>query len=225
MASHLFRLSRDAMAEGVLDELGEEIFTTAKVRKALDRLFVEQDDSFVRLVRRTLGDGGISPSQIRAAFSRIWRTETPASTGTSDSTPRTARDRKASARKNKPDYGEAHHTDGKPAEVVELYRALDRFCQDLAPGRIARRHLAKHIAWSIGKDTFCSVHILQSGLKVWLKISPRSIPASITFARDVSKVGHWGVGDVEVICDGGQRLSEAEQLIRMAYQAAADREL
>ena len=35
-------------------------------------------------------------------------------------------------RKNTPrdklDYGEARHTDGKPVEVVELYRALDRFC-------------------------------------------------------------------------------------------------
>jgi len=36
--------------------LGEEIFTNAKVRKALDKLFDDQDESLVRLIRKTIGD-------------------------------------------------------------------------------------------------------------------------------------------------------------------------
>jgi hypothetical protein len=34
VVAHLSRFSRSAMEDGVLDEIGEEIFTTAKVRKA-----------------------------------------------------------------------------------------------------------------------------------------------------------------------------------------------
>ena len=37
IATQLNRFSRNSMADGVLDRLGTEIFTTGKVRKALDR--------------------------------------------------------------------------------------------------------------------------------------------------------------------------------------------
>jgi len=222
MASHLSRLSRDAMAEGILDELGEEIFTTAKVRKALDRLFAAQDDSFVRLIRKALENEGISPSQIKSALSRIWRTETTTPMKTLEVSRKAKRERKSSTPRDKLDYGEAHHTDGKPAEVVELFRALDRFCQDLAPGKISRRQMAKHIGWVVGKTTFCSVHLLQSGLKTWLNISPEIIPPSVSYARDVSKIGHWGVGNIEMLLDSAELLRGAEQYIRMAYESAAN---
>jgi predicted type IV restriction endonuclease/predicted transport protein len=219
MAVHLERISRDSMARGVLDQLGEEIFTTAKVRKALDRLFSEQDDSFLRIVRRAMNDTSVSPTQIRGALARIWRGEEP--------TPIPAKPREVPVRnriespaipRGQIDYGEARHIEGKPAEVVELYRALDRLCHDLAPGKVTRRHLAQHIGWSIGKFTFCSAHLLQSGLKVWLRISPNEIPASATYARDVSHVGHWGVGNVELAIDNMQRLRDAEPLIRASFQ-------
>ncbi|MCC7357848.1 MAG: type I restriction enzyme HsdR N-terminal domain-containing protein [Anaerolineales bacterium] len=222
MASHLSRLSKASMADGVLDELGEEIFTTAKIRKALDRLFGEQDDSLLRVIRRSLGDDNISLAQIRKALSRIWRVETPTKPARSLEYAEKAGRRRKSASQDRLDYGEAHHTDGKPVEVVESYRALDRYCQDRAPGRVVRRHLAKHIAWSLGKSVFCSVHLLHSGLKMWLKVSPGSIPASVTFARDVSKVGHWGSGDVEFAIDSLARLREAEPYIQASFDQVVD---
>jgi predicted transport protein len=219
VASHLSRLSRDSLAGGILDELGEEIFTTAKVRKGLDRLFIDPSNSLVRMVREAAADPALTPVQIRNALSRIWhghpgpsaisRVELPpAPTQQPDRVPRDQRD-----------YGEQHHLEGKPAEVVELYRALDRFCQDLAPGQITRRHLAKYISWSRKGHIFCSVHVLDSKLRVWLKLDPRAIPPSVTYARDVSKVGHWGAGDVEVAIDTLDRLHEAQQLIHSSFDA------
>jgi predicted transport protein len=98
---------------------------------------------------------------------------------------------------------------------------LDRFCQDLAPTRINRRYLAQHVAWSIGKSVFCSAHLLQSGLKMWLNLNSDKIPSSITYARDVSKVGHWGVGDIEMFLDSAELLHEAEQYIRLSFDLAS----
>ena len=40
VAEQFARFSRDAMAKGLLDEIGEQIFTTGKIRKALDKLFI-----------------------------------------------------------------------------------------------------------------------------------------------------------------------------------------
>jgi predicted transport protein len=219
MASHLARLSRESMARGVLDGLGEEIFTTAKVRKALDRLFADQDDSFLRVIRKALDDDSIAPTQIRAALSRIWHSEITSPSAKSVEPVRKARRKRTVTPRDKIDYGEAHHTEGKPAEVVELFRALDRYCQDLAPGKVTRRHLSQHIGWAMGKSVFCSVHLRQSGLRMWLRLRPSDIPVSVTYARDVSNIGHWGVGDVELSIDTTERLHDAEQLIRASFES------
>ena len=223
IASHLSRLSRASLAKGILDELGEEIFTTAKVRKALDRLFAEADGSFLRVIRKAVGDSSIKPAQIRNALSRIWYGETEGRSARGVVTPMRRKRRAASGSRERLEYGEAHHIEGKPAEVVELYRALDRICQDFAPGHIMRRHLAKYVAWSKDKQLFCTVHLLRNGLRVWLKINPSEMPASVTYARDVSHVGHWGVGDVELAIDNADQLRDAERLIRASYEAVLKR--
>jgi predicted transport protein len=67
---------------------------------------------------------------------------------------------------------------------------------------------------------FCTVHLLQSGLRVWVKLNPRELPASATYARDVSHIGHWGVGDVELAIDNADTLRDAEQMIRASYESA-----
>jgi predicted type IV restriction endonuclease len=223
VSSHLSRLSRDSMARGVLDELGEEIFTNAKVRKALDTLFTEQDDALVRLVRKTMKDDGITPLQIRRAMSRIWSGESPEIVRTPAVGRRAEKPKMQIAGRERQDYDEAHHTADKPIEVVELYRALDRICQDVAPGQITRKNTAKYIAWSQDKVMFCTVHLLQSGLRVWVKLDPREVSASAMYARDVSHVGHWGVGDVELAIDNADTLRDAEPLIRASYEAEMKR--
>ena len=38
-------------------------------------------------------------------------------------------------------------------------------------------------------------------------------------ARDVSNVGHWGVGDVELALDTTERVHEAQQFIQASFEA------
>jgi len=71
VAEQFARFSRDAMAKGILDEIGEEVFTTAKIRKALDKLLVEPPTKLIRLIRSTIGDTSISPVQVKKALKRI----------------------------------------------------------------------------------------------------------------------------------------------------------
>jgi predicted transport protein len=219
IAAQLNRLSKDSFAGGVLDQLGTEIFTTGKVRKALDRLFTETPSTFVRLVRKAMGDDMVTPSQIQQALGRIWHASPPIQGRTELKTTRPGRPvgRRASP------YTEAHHTLGKPSEVLELYRALDRFCQDLAPGQIVRAYKAKYVSWTVGKWIFCSAHLQQGGLRVWVKTNPKALDPSLTFARDVSRIGHWGMGDVELAVNSAERLREAGPLIRESFEKAPPR--
>lgn len=118
------------------------------------------------------------------------------------------------------EYTESHHIAGKPNEIVELYRALDHLCQSLAPGRVRRAYRKKYVSWSREEKIFCSAHLLQRGLRVWLVMYPRDINPSHPFARDVSRIGHWGTGDVELAVDTLERLHDAEAYIRHAFENA-----
>jgi predicted transport protein len=221
IAGQLNRLSRDSLAEGVLDRLGTEIFTTGKVRKALDRLFVDAPASFVRLIRKSIGDDSVTPSQIRQALGRIWDVDASGSIPTVDM--KTLAQDKPPAKRPVPKYTEGHHTEGKPSEVIELYRGLDRVCHDLAPGQVTRAYKAKYVSWSLGKNIFCCAHLQQNGLRIWVKLSPKTLDPSISFARDVSKIGHWGVGDVELAIDRLERLRDAEPFIQKSFGNATQK--
>lgn len=216
LAKQFNRLSRESMAAGRLDQLGAEIFTTGKVRKALDRLFTEGSPPLIRLIRKTMADASVTPSQIAQALRRIWDAST-APFAPIPSEPSQPQKREKGSKRAMPEYSEGHHTDGKPNEVIELYRGLDRFCQDLTPGRVTRGYKAKYISWSLDKAIFCCVHLQQGGLRVWAKTNPKDLDPSVSFARDVSKIGHWGVGDVELAVNGLDRLNDAERFIRDSF--------
>lgn len=215
LATQLNRLSRESLAQGVLDRLGTEIFTTGKVRKALDRIFLDHPASFIRLIRKNIADDSVTPAQIREAIVRIWDVGASAS-------PQIAGIKtliKADYGSKRPisKYTEEHHTGEKPSEVVELYRGLSRFCQNLAPGQVIRAYRSKYVSWSVGKKIFCSCHLRQGSLRVWVKLSPDNLDPSVSFARDVSRIGHWGVGDVELTINSLERLGETEPFIQKSF--------
>lgn len=229
----LWRLSRDEMAKGTLDALGEQTFTDGKVRKALDAVMADPPKPFLKMLRVTAGDGALTPQQIKESVARIW------GRGTSSprATPRTnklehrvsaiselgPRTRKVSRKRGESAsiYNESHHTADKPREALELYRAVDQFCLSLQPGVVERRHLAKYISYVVGKESFCSLHILRGGLRVWLKLKYNRLENPPSFARDVSGIGHWGTGDLELAINSRSQLDEGLPLVRMSLEACA----
>jgi predicted transport protein len=220
IATRLSRLSTDSLRSGLLDQIGEEIFTTAKVRKALDNLFTDPPPALLRAVRKAINDATLTPKQIRRVLPRIWQGQPAQEPGLGHASP--AAQRKGSRRKGREsvDYGESHHTEEKPKEVLELYRALDRLCQDMAPGKVVRRFLAKYVSWSLDKRAFCTAHLQQGGLRVWVKVDPEEISGAPASVRDVSAIGHWGTGNVEIAVNGTEGLQTAAPFIRKSFESA-----
>jgi predicted transport protein len=52
---------------------------------------------------------------------------------------------------------------------------------------------------------------------VWLKLKYARLENPPTFARDVSHIGHWGVGDVELAIRSVENLGSALPLIQQSY--------
>ncbi|MBN2267649.1 MAG: type I restriction enzyme HsdR N-terminal domain-containing protein [Candidatus Babeliaceae bacterium] len=219
LAQQFSRLSRESIAKGLLDQLGAEIFTTGKVRKVLDRLFLETPQPLIRLIRKTIGDASVTPFQIEQSLHRIWDTGNPPNL-LPEEIAISQKEKRNVSYKPSTDYTERHHTEGKPNEVLELYRGLDRFCQNLAPGLVIRAYKSTTVNWAFGKSIFCCAHLQQGGLRVWVKTDPKALDLSASFARDVSKIGHWGVGDVELAVNSLERLHNAEIFIKRSFENA-----
>lgn len=236
IAKQLWRFSRDEMAKGTLDALGEQTFTDGKVRKTLQALMADPPRPFLNLMRNAAGDDSLTPQRVKESLIRIAgetaTTEAFAgragALGGESSMPiielRSRGAMKASktrrAKNDQSPFDEAHHIGGKPQEAVQLFRAIDRLCLSFASSDVVRRYLAKSINYDHGKRCFCSVHVLQGGLRVWLQLKYAHIANPPSFARDVSKIGHWGTGDVELRISNRSELAAATDLIRQSFDVS-----
>jgi len=234
-AKQMWRFSREEMAKGTLDALGEQTFTDGKVRKALQTLMTDPPRPLLNLVRSATGDEDLAPQRIKESLLRIASergageaaiellSPTPKDFAVSLPSTRSAAATKARetrrAKKGESPYDAAHHLTGKPQEAVALYQSIDRICLSFAPSGISRRYLAKSINYDYGKRCFASVHVLQNGLRVWLHLKYSHIENPPGFARDVANVGHWGTGDVELRISDRTELDKAAALIRQSFES------
>ena len=214
----LNRFSKEAMANEVLDEIGEEVFTTGKIRKALDILFLNPPPNLIKIIRSVINDEKIKPKQIEEALKRLWA-QTSGEENPIDETVY-AKDTKSeiASEKKEKEYHEESHLEEKPQEVIELYKTIDKFCRELDPKNIQKKYQAKTINYLIDKKIFCSVHITKSGLRIWLKLIYSRLDNPPGNVRDVSNLGHWGAGDVEVSVNNQEQLKVAKLYITKSFE-------
>jgi predicted transport protein len=81
------------------------------------------------------------------------------------------------------------------------------------------------VSWALDKAIFCCAHLQQGGLRVWVKTNPKALDPTVTFARDVSKIGHWGVGEVELAIDSIGRLRDAGRFVRESFDNATRKKM
>jgi hypothetical protein len=203
------------MARGVLDQIGEQVFTTGKIRKAIDKLFMDPPNSLIKLIRLIVKDDSIKPNQVKESLKRIWL-QTSENEITSNYEFKDETSEKTTEKEK--EYDEEYHIGGKPQEVLELFKTIDNFCRNFDPVKVKRKYLAKYVKYNCGKNIFCCVHLQKSGLRVWLKLNYSELENPPEYVRDVSKIGHWGVGDVELTIDSIEKFHSAKYLIQKSFE-------
>jgi len=87
-----------------------------------------------------------------------------------------------------------------------------------APGGVQKQPRKHVINYLHNGKIFCGLHILKSSLRIWVKLRYEDLLSPPDFVRDVSKIGHWGVGGTEIdLSDEGQ-LQAALQLIHDSFE-------
>ena len=220
-------LSRDSVVAGRLDALGSRLFDEARIRRALEEIFSEAPNRFVTLIRDQLPEGErrLTPAEIREALKRIGKGLLPSTSlppaATVAAAARQAKrqppGRKAPA-PGRRQYTFDEHFGDKPQVIVDLYTQLHEQLSALDSG-VERLFRKQYVGYRLGKNVFCSVIPQKQRLRLILPLDPSSV-AGEPRTRDVSNVGHWGVGNTEVSLESDDQLDPVMELIARA--AAAD---
>lgn len=110
----------------------------------------------------------------------------------------------------------AAHFSAMSEDVRILYDEVYSFVMSLGDD-INAKELRLYLAFSRLKNFICLLP-MKGGLKLWLKLSPDSVPLEDGFTRDVRGVGHWGTGDLEMYIRSKDDLAKAKPLLEQAYQ-------
>jgi predicted transport protein len=115
------------------------------------------------------------------------------------------------------EYGEEFHTKGRSQKIIELFNSIDKFCLAIDPPNVQRSCRKKYINYSHSGKTFCSLHLWNSLIRIWLKLKYNDLEDPPDCVRDVTNIGHWGVGDVEVAINKFEQMEIAKFLIKKSF--------
>ncbi|WP_430452733.1 DUF5655 domain-containing protein [Rhodopirellula europaea] len=104
--------------------------------------------------------------------------------------------------------------------TVDLYEALKAFLLGIGDD-VQFKTLKFYFAFKRIKNFACVEVRKQTGkLQVYAKVDPDSIELKEGFTRDVSDIGHFGTGDLEITIGSMDDLEQAKPLLLQSYEAS-----
>jgi len=104
------------------------------------------------------------------------------------------------------------------ADLRMVFTALEEYTQSLSSSVDSWNRVA-YKTYSSRKRLFMSMGYVKKKILLFLHLDPKKVAIEEGFTRDVSDIGHVGVGDVEVSLSNLADLNKAKPLIKEAYEA------
>lgn len=105
-----------------------------------------------------------------------------------------------------------------PSQLRNLFDSLEAYLLALGDD-VTKKTLKSYVAFRRIKNFACvEVHPQTKNLLVYVKVDPKSIDLEAAFTRDVSSIGHFGTGDLEIRITSGDGLERAKPLILRSYE-------
>jgi predicted transport protein len=107
-----------------------------------------------------------------------------------------------------------------PEELKNLYDALETYILSLGDD-VTKTTRQNYFAFRRIKNFACvEIHPQAKKLLVYLKNDPAALSLEPGFTRDVTRIGHFGTGNLEVTISSSQDLDRALTLILDSYQGS-----
>jgi predicted transport protein len=109
---------------------------------------------------------------------------------------------------------------GADQDLTDLYESVKAFLVALGDD-VQIKVLENYVAFRRLKNFACvEIKPQIRHLKVYVKVSPMTIGLEQGFTRDVSKIGHFGTGDLEIIIVDNDSFERAKPLMEQSYDNA-----
>ena len=113
-------------------------------------------------------------------------------------------------------YTIEQHFEGKPARMQNLARSVQEFLLGLDPS-MEEAPKKYYVAYKISQNIAC-MEIQKQRVLLYVKLDPKTVEAPKKIARDVTNIGHYGTGALELSVRTLQDLELVEPLLEQAYQ-------
>ena len=112
-------------------------------------------------------------------------------------------------------YTLEEHFEGKSEEIKDLMREIREFITglDSAIEEVPKKF---YIAYKSSKNIVC-MGAKDKNIKLFVKLKPSEVTEPPKSYRDVSKIGHYGTGDVEFTISAPEQFEEIKKFIELAY--------
>lgn len=212
-------IGREAVVGGQLDAFGEGYFTDARVRAALARLVARPVPGFLDAIAREMGRPAVAEDALRRSLARVLDAEVPPDAASTRSRESGGSAVGPAAPPQGRTYELDHHLGNKSVLIRELWEQLDTYAGTLG-GDVSRRVRKQYIGYFRGRRSFFTTEIQQRRIVVYFSLGPQNIESwNGTAMRDVTNIGHFGMGEIEYSLVAPEQLDEVRALIAQAYAA------
>jgi len=105
-------------------------------------------------------------------------------------------------------------------DLRAVFAELDEFIRSLGDD-VQKKELKYYFAYKRIRNFVCVYVTPGNGeIQLYLKVNPNDIDDLPEMARDVSNVGHYGTGDLELTISDAADLERSKQFIEMSYEGA-----
>ncbi len=221
-AKSLELIARPSMVDDALENWGDRVFTDARVRKALAQLAAQPSTKFLNELNDLLGKPEISSAKVRESLARVMDAESleaPKSSITDAG--HKPKPPTGAPPKGGKDYSVEHHLAGKSAAILDSFEQLDKFGREQGAD-VTRRIRKQYIGYFAGKKSFFTIEVQRQRLLLYLNLDPTTVqPWDESTMRDVTNIGHFGMGNTEFSVKQATHLDGARALIKQAYAATS----
>lgn len=125
--------------------------------------------------------------------------------------------KKAAATRAAGSYTFDQHLLKAPPEIRQLAMAVQDFLRGLDP-MIEELPKKLYVAYRLSQNIVC-MEIQKAKVVLFLKLDPTKEPGIKRISRDVSNIGHYGTGNLEITLKQAEDFEASKPLILKAYQA------
>ncbi|WOY07562.1 type I restriction endonuclease [Borreliella carolinensis] len=109
------------------------------------------------------------------------------------------------------------------SDMKLMYQKLESFIFDLNPNEIEKIETKWYTGFKVYNKYFVDFSFRVSKINITVTVFSNQITLKEGFTRDISNIGKWGSGNIQIICTSDSQIQEIKDLIKLSYNNIASK--